>query len=407
MNGLYREYNSEMSSNRSTRRAFLKRASSATLAVALSNTARANSAGRRWQELLLYVGTYTNGKSEGIYLYRMNLSSGELKAVSTTKGVVNPSFLTLDPSRRYLYAVNEVEEFAGKSGGAVSAFSIDQKTGELRFLNQQPSAGSAPCYVIVDRAGKFVLVANYGGGSLSVLPIESAGRLGAPKQVVQLHGSSVNAERQQGPHAHCIVLDRANRYGCSCDLGTDKIMIYRFDRKQGMLTANQQPFIELKPGAGPRHFTFHPKGKYAYVMNELDSTVSAFAYDDGRGTLSAIQTISALPEGFSGVNSTADIHVSLNGRFLYGSNRGHNSIAAFAIDEKTGRLSPLEHVLTEGKTPRNFAIDPTGTFLLAANQESDTIVTFRLDPVTGRLKQTGHTAEAPSPVCLKFTQPFT
>ena len=363
---------------------------------------RTHSFSERPQELLVYVGTYTTGKSEGIYLYRMSLSSGELKHVNTTRGVVNPSFLTLDPERRYLYAVNEVTDFAGKPGGAVSAFAINRKTGKLQFLNQQPSLGGAPCYVTVDRTGRFLLVANYGGGNVSVFSIERDGRLGGVTDVDQHQGSSVDPDRQTGPHAHSIVLDQTNRYAYSCDLGTDKIMIYGFDSKKGKLTANKQPWVQVKPGAGPRHFTFHPSGKYGYVMNELDATVTAFTCDSARGTLKEMQTVHTLPEGFSGMNTTADIHVSPFGRFLYGSNRGHNSIVVFEIEERTGKLRFIQHAATEGRTPRNFAIDPTGTFLLAANQDSDTIVTFRLDKATGRLEPTGHVTEVPSPVCLKI-----
>jgi len=356
--------------------------------------------------LLVYVGTYTTGKSEGIYLYRLDLSSGELKHAATAKEVINPSFLTLDPRRRCLYAVNETAEFAGRPGGALSAFSVDQKTGELRLLNQQPSRGGAPCYVTVDRSGKFVLVANYLAGNVCVFPIGRGGRLGEATDVDQHSGSGVNPERQEGPHAHCIVLDAANHYACSCDLGVDKIMIYRFDAKRGKLTPNRQPWATTRPGAGPRHIAFHPGGRLAYVINELDSTVTAFEYDRRQGTLSEIQTVPALPRGFSQMNTTADIHVSPNGRFLYGSNRGHDSIVVFAIDGRTGMLTLIEHTPTEGRTPRNFAIDPTGAFLLAANQDSDTIVTFRLDPSAGRLKPTGYVAEVPSPVCLKLVPPF-
>jgi len=356
--------------------------------------------------MLVFVGTYTTGKSEGIYLYRMNLSSGELKHIATTRGVVNPSFLTLDPTGRYLYAVNEITDFGGKPGGAVSAFAINRKTGELQFLNQQPSLGSAPCYVTVDRTGRFLLVANYGGGNVSVIPIERDGGLGGATDVDQHQESSVNRDRQDGPHAHSIVLDQANRFAYSCDLGTDKIMIYRFDSKKGKLTANQQPWAQVKPGAGPRHFTFHPDSKSAYVINELDSTVTAFRCDSASGTLEETQTVRTLPEGFSEMNSTADIHVAPSGKFLYGSNRGHNSIVVFEIDNRTGKLRFIEHVATGGRTPRNFAIDPTGTFLLAANQASDTIVTFRIEAGTGRLKPTGYVTSVPSPVCLKLTSSF-
>lgn len=392
-----------MSDDASTRRRFLRGVGSGTLGLALSGTLPArSSASERPQELLVYVGTYTTGKSEGIYLYRMNLSSGELKHVATTAGVVNPSFLTLDPQKRYLFAVNEVTDFAGKPGGAVSAFAINRKTSTLRFLNQQPSLGGAPCYVTVDRTGRFLLVANYVGGNVSVLSIERDGRLGNATDMDQHHGSSVDQNRQNGPHAHSIVLDHANRYAYSCDLGTDKIMIYRFDSKKGKLTANQQAWVQVKAGAGPRHFTFHPSGRYAYVMNELDATVTAFRCDNAMGTLKEADTVRTLPEGFSDQNKTADIHVAPSGKFLYGSNRGHNSIVVFEIGGRTGKLRFIEHAATGGRTPRNFTIDPTGTFLLAANQDSDTIVTFRIDPATGRLKPTGYVTDVPSPVCLKI-----
>ena len=392
-----------MSDNASTRRQFLRDVGSGTLGLTLSGNMHAASyASTRPLELLVYVGTYTTGKSEGIYLYRINLSSGELKHVNTARGVVNPSFLTVDPQKRYLYAVNEVTDFEGKQSGAVSAFAINPKTRALQFLNQVPSSGGAPCYVTVDRTGRFVLVANYVGGNVSVISIGRDGRLGAVTDVDQHHGSSANADRQTGPHAHSIVLDHANRFAYSCDLGTDKIMIYRFDSRKGMLTANKQPWVQSKAGAGPRHFSFHPSGRYAYVMNELDSTVTAFRSDRINGTLKEAQTVRTLPEDFSGINTTADVHVSPSGKFLYGSNRGHNSIVVFGIDEKTGKLKLIGHTSTEGRTPRNFAIDPTGRFLLAANQDSDTIVTFRLDPATGRLKPTGFVTEVPSPVCLKI-----
>jgi 6-phosphogluconolactonase len=360
----------------------------------------------RAAELFVYVGTYTSGKSEGIYLYRLNLSSGELKHVATTSGVVNPSFLAIAPGRRYLYAVNEVEEFAGKKSGAVSAFAVNQRTGELRFLNQQPSLGGAPCYVVVDQTGRFVLVANYSGGNFAVLPVRRDGSLGEASDVKQDLGSSINAERQEGPHAHCIMLDPANRFAYGCDLGTDKIMIFRFNAGRGKLIPNTPPSVPAKPGAGPRHLTFHPGGKYAYVINELHMTVAAFVHDRIRGTLKEVQTVPTLPRDFTSADSGADIHVSPNGRFLYCSNRGHDSIAAFKIDPRNGQLTLIGHESTGGKTPRNFAIDPTGAFLLAANQNSDNIVTFRLDPKTGRLGATGHAVEVPSPVCLKFTTRF-
>jgi 6-phosphogluconolactonase len=361
---------------------------------------------KRPDELLVYVGTYTSGKSEGIYLYSLNLTSGELKYVATTKEVKDPSFVVVAPSRRYLYAVNEIEEFAGKRGGAVSAFAIDQRTGDLKFLNQQPSLGGAPCYLDVDRSGRFVLVANYAGGNVAVLPIRGDGRLGEATDMKQDQGSSTNTERQEAPHAHCTVLDPANRFAYACDLGNDKIMIFRFDQRRGKLIPNQQPWVQAKPGAGPRHLTFRPDGKYAYVINELHATITAFTHDRVNGSLAELQTITTLPEGINVANTSADIHVSPDGRFVYASNRGHDSIAAFAINPANGRLTLIAHEPTGGKTPRNFAIDPTGDFLLAANQNSNNIVTFRRDRKTGRLTATGHMVETPSPVCLKITSSF-
>jgi 6-phosphogluconolactonase len=360
------------------------------------------SADPRASELFVYVGTYTSGKSEGIYLYRLDLSSGELKHVATTKGVKDPSYLALSPNRRYLYAVNELEEFAGKKSGAVSAFAVDRAKSELRLLNQQPSLGGSPCYVDVDRTGRFVLVANYSGGNVAVLPVRRDGSLGEATDMKQDEGSSINTERQQGPHAHCVVLDPANRFAYTCDLGTDKIMIYRFDRRQGKLTPAANPSVQVMPGAGPRHLTFHPRSAYAYVVNEMHVTVTAFAHDQRQGNLRELQTMPALPMEPTSADSGADIHVSPDGRFLYCSNRGHDSIAAFKIDARSGKLTSVAHESTRGKTPRNFAIDPTGNFLLVANQRSDNIVTFRRDKKTGRLSATGHVAEVPSPVCLKF-----
>jgi 6-phosphogluconolactonase len=382
-----------------SRRSFLRAGSIAALgALASRGIART---GRNNRSLNLYVGTYTSGKSEGIYLYRMNLNTGELKRVNSTKAV-NPSFLAINGSKSHLYAVNEVTEFAGKSSGAVSAFSIDSAAGNLNLLNQQPSFGADPCHVIVDRTARFVLVANYTGGNVSVFPVRRDGRLGPATDVVQHHGSSVNKEHQEGPHAHCLILDHANRYAFATDLGLDKVLIYRFDARAGKLTPGKQPWVQLKPGAGPRHFTFHPNGKYAYVINELDSTITGFRYEAANGILHSMQTVSTLPAGFSGHNDCADLHISPSGKVLYGSNRGHNSIVVFAIDKSSGKLTYLEHVSTEGKTPRNFAIDPMGRFLLVANQESDSIVTLRIDSVTGRLKPTAYVAEVPVPVCLKF-----
>lgn len=393
--------------NRTTRREFLQAAGSGVLGLTLAGRSAAapQSAGPR--ELLVYVGTYTTGKSEGIYLYRLQLSSGELQRVGVTKGVVNPSYLALDRSRRYLYAVNEVTEFQGQKSGAVSAFAVDRRTGALSFLNQQPSKGGAPCYVTVADDGRFVLVANYVGGNVAVLPVSGDGRLGPAADVQQHRGASgANPQRQEAPHAHCVVLDRTNRHAYACDLGADKVMIYRFDARRGKLTPAKSPWAQVRPGAGPRHLTFDPRGRYAYVMDELDATVTVFAHDSAAGTLREAQVVPTLPADFKGPNTAADIHVAPDGRFLYCSNRGHDSIAAFRVDERAGTLSFVAHEPTRGRTPRNFALDPTGALLLVANQESDTITTFRRDPRTGRLAFTGHSADVASPVCLKLVAPF-
>ncbi len=389
------------------RREFLRLAGLGALGLMLSENpfARALSA-KPIGDPLVYVGTYTTGQSEGIYLYRLNLTSGELKHVNTTRGVVNPSFLALSPSRRYLYAVNEVQEFAGKKSGAVSAFAVDQRTGELRLLNQKPSLGADPCYVEVDNQGRFVLIANYTGGNVTVLPVERGGSLGEAADLKQYQGQSVNRDRQEGPHAHCIMLDPTNGFAYSCDLGTDRVMIFRFDARNGKLLTNEQPWAPVKPGAGPRHLAFHPSGKYVFVLNELYSTVTVFTRDPEKGSLKELQTLTTLTKDFAGKNTSADVHVSSDGRFVYCSNRGHDSIAMFGFDARRGALTIIGHESTRGMTPRNFAIDPTGQFLLAANQKSDNIVVFRVDRKTGRLSATGQAVEVPSPVCLKFTAPF-
>jgi len=386
-----------MSNRPYDRRTFLKQAAVATLGLAPFRFQKPAAD----SELTLYIGTYTNpGKSKGIYVYRMLKSTGKLKHAHTVEGVIEPSFLAMHPNRKYLYAVNELTEFEGKQSGAVSAFSINQRTGDLTFINQQPSVGAAPCHLVIDQSGKFALVANYEGGNASVLPIDANGRLAPATDVRQHRGAGLDPERQNGPHAHCVRLDRANRYALVTDLGIDRIMVYQFDSQTGKLRANQPPSVQLEPGAGPRHFVFHPGGKFGYVINELNSTLTAFAYLAATGTLKPIQTVSTLPKEFSGKNDCADVHVSRSGRFLYGSNRGHDSIVVFAIDGGSGMLTFVEHVSTRGETPRNFTIDPSGKFLLVANQASDSVVVFHVNPSSGRLKWTGFEATVPTPVCL-------
>ncbi len=352
-------------------------------------------------EVRVYIGTYTHGDSEGIYVYRLDLSSGALEFESKATGVESPSFLALHPEHRYLYAVNAVREVDGVPSGCVSAFRISPDTGALTFLNRQLSGGPGPCHVSVDLTGRYVLVANYAGGSVAMLPIQSDGRLGEATDFVQHAGSSVNPDRQEGPHAHSINIDAGNRYAFAPDLGTDKILIYELDLDHGKLKPNSQPWVEVHAGAGPRHFDFHPSGRWAYAINELDSTMTAFDYDSSGGVLTEIESVPTLPDDFDGKSHCADVHVSASGKFVYGSNRGHDSIVIFAIDEHTGQLSLVGHESTQGEIPRNFAIDPTGTLLLAANQESDSVVTFWIDAETGELNPTGHVAEVPTPVCLK------
>ena len=355
-------------------------------------------------QMLVYVGTYTGAKSKGIYVSRLDLASGQLRAPELAAETTSPSFLAIHPSQRFLYAVGEVGSFGGKPSGAVSAFAIDPQTGKLSALNQSSSVGPGPCHLAVDKAGKNVLVANYGGGSVAVLPIKEDGRLAEHSCFIQHTGSSVNPQRQKEPHAHSINLDLANRFAFVADLGLDKVLIYRFDAANGTLVANEPAFAEVAPGAGPRHFAFHPAGRFAYVINEMHCTVTAFSYDSQRGELKEVQTVSSLPSGESvrPEYSTAEVVAHPSGKFLYGSNRGHDSIVVFGIDEKSGKLTHVENQPTQGKTPRNFAIDPTGKWLLAENQGSDTIVVFGVDQNTGRLKPTGQTLAVPSPVCVKF-----
>jgi 6-phosphogluconolactonase len=356
-------------------------------------------------KLWVYLGTYTQGTSKGIYLYHLDLSTGALVSAGLAAETTSPSFLAIHPGRRFLYAVGEIGDFRGKKAGAVSAFSIDPASGKLGLLNQQPSGGPGPCHVAVDRAGRNVLAANYGGGSVVCLPIGDDGRLGQAASFVQHEGHSVNPARQKGPHAHSVNLSPDGRFAFVADLGLDKIMIYGLDAASGKLAPGNPPSAGVAPGAGPRHFAFHPGGRFAYGINELNSTVTAFAYDAQRGTLGTVQTISTLPEGFSGTNYPAEVQVHPSGKYVYGSNRGHDSLAIFAVDAETGKLAPVGHQSTQGRNPRNFGIDPTGSYLLAANQDSDNVVVFRIDSRTGRLRPTGHEASISKPVCVKFLRP--
>ena len=351
---------------------------------------------------IVFIGTYTRTRSRGIYVHRFDPESGALTPLSAASGAENPSFLALHPGGRFLYAASEVESFGGRAQGAVCAYAIDPDGGRLAFINAQGSGGRGPCHVSVDATGRWLLAANYHGGSVCAMPIRPDGALGPLSDFVQHAGSSVHPERQEAAHAHSINLDPRNRFAYVPDLGQDKIIIYAPDFRSGRLIPNDPAHVHLPPGSGPRHFAFAPNARRAYAINELASTITAFDWDAAGGALRAFQTVSTLPAGFDGANTTADIHFHPSGAFLYGSNRGHDSVAAFSVDAANGRLSALGHQSTLGETPRNFAVDPTGRFLLAANQDSDSVTAFAIDARTGALSPTGHAAEVPMPVCVLF-----
>jgi 6-phosphogluconolactonase len=363
---------------------------------------------------LVYVGTYSEpirfgtgqileGKGRGIYAYRFDRAAGKLIPAGTTEGVRNSSYLAFDPARRFLFCVNEFKEYEGHASGAVSSFRIDPATGALEYLNTRASRGTDPCHLIVDATGRFVLIANFASGSVCVLPIDAEGRLGEAVEFVQHRGSSVDPKRQAGPHAHAVEIDKANRFVFVPDLGIDAIVVYAFDANTGKLTPHPtQPLVRTAPGAGPRQLVMRPDGRFAYLINELDSTMTAFAYDSGSGILTALQTLPTLPAGFAGHSTCAEVQITPDGRFLYGSNRGHDSLAIFAIDPAQGTLTPVGHESTRGRIPRNFAIAPCGTFLAAANQDTDNLLMFRLDPASGRLTPTGDVVQPGTPICVKF-----
>lgn len=358
-------------------------------------------AGSLWGQYLMYVGTYTGPESKGIYAYRFDARTGEVTPLGLAGEAKNPSFLAIHPNRKFLYAVGESAD-GGAWGGSVSAFALDRATGKLTFLNSASSGGKGPCHLVVDKTGRNLVVANYGSGASAVVPIKADGRLGEPSSTIQHSGSSVDRSRQQGPHAHSANLSPDNRFAFVADLGLDKVLVYKFDAAKGTIKPNAPPFATVAPGSGPRHFAFHPSGKFAYVINEMGSTMTAFAYDAAGGVLTSLQTISTLPAGFSGKSYCAEVVAHPSGKFLYGSNRGHNSISVFAIDPLKGTLTAVEQTLTGGKWPRNFNIDPTGAYLFAANEQSNDIFLFRIDPATGKLKATGKRLEIGKPVCIKF-----
>ncbi len=354
-------------------------------------------------EYFVYIGTYTKGDSEGIYAYRFDAASGQLGSLGAVAKLREPSFLAIHPNSRFLYAVSETDDFDADKNGSVSAFEIDAESGSLTALNTVPSKGAWPCHLNVDQTGTTLAVANYRSGTVATISLDADGKLGAGGGVIQSSGSSVHP-RQQSPHAHCVDFSPDNRYLISADLGTDQVDVFRVDPQSAALKANDPAFAKVNPGAGPRHFAFHPNAKYGYVINELQSTVTAFDWDSEQGSLTEIQTISTLPEDFTGESTTAEIAVHHSGKFLYGSNRGHDSIAVFTIDESSGKLTATERTSTQGKKPRSFSIDPSGHFLFAVNQDTNSLVLFRIDQQTGRLTQEGEPLQVPSPVCVKFVK---
>jgi 6-phosphogluconolactonase len=357
----------------------------------------------------VYIGTYTRdlphvrAKAEGIYLCQFDPASGHLERTDHVMPMMNPSFLALSPDARFLYAAGEVGGPDGMPHGAVEAFARDTSNGELTALNARSSMGDAPCHVSVDASGRMVMAANYRSGSVAAYSILPDGSLGEVSAAIQHAGSSVNPDRQEGPHAHSINPDPTNRFALVPDLGADRVLVYRMDPSVGTLVPNDPAGVPSTPGDGPRHLDFHPNGRWVYVINELGCTITQYAWDAERGALTELQAVCTLPPNrFDGRNTTADIHVHPSGRFVYGSNRGHDSIAAFAVDPTSGNLAPMGHESTQGEKPRNFAIDPSGRWLLTANQDTDTIVTLAIDQTTGRLSPTGNVAAVPTPVCVRF-----
>lgn len=350
------------------------------------------------EKFRVYVGTYSGKLSKGIYQLELDLKDGTLSKPVVAAETKNPSFVAIHPNQKFLYAVSED---GGK--GSISAFAIDAKTGKLTFLNKQTSGGSGPCHVVVDRAGKNVLAANYGSGSCCSIPVDADGKLAEPASIIQHRGKSINKGNQEGPHAHSINVDANNRFAFCADLGIDKVLVYRLDAAKGTLTANDPPALEVAPGTGPRHFAFHPDGKTAYTNGEINMTLVACAYDAEKGVLTVKQTLSTLPKDANRKGtSTAEVVVHPSGKFVYVSNRGHDSIAIFAIDPKTRALKAVGHESRKIRTPRNFAIEPTGRYLLVANQDGHSVASYRIDQTTGELTPTGSVVEVGSPVCIRF-----
>ncbi len=352
-------------------------------------------------ETIAYIGTYTQGDSEGIYRSVLNPDTGALTEPVLAAKVVNPSFLAIHPNGQFLYAVAETSTFAGEKSGGLSAFKIE-RNGDLTLLNHRNTMGGAPCHVGLDPAGKVVLVTNYSGGSVTSFPIRKDGSLGEVGGFVQHVGGSEVTQRQQGPHAHSVNVDSRGKRAIVADLGKDQLLIYRLDTETAELAPNKPPYAETKPGGGPRHFSFHPNGKFAYANLELTREVCAMTYDAETGKLDIFQTLPTTPAGAEG--STAECLVHPNGKFLYVSNRGHNSIAAFSINQSTGNLAHLENESTQGEIPRGFGIDPSGRFLVVGNQRTGNVIVLEIDQATGKLEPTGHEVKVDRAVNVRFLE---
>ena len=354
---------------------------------------------------LMYVGTYTKpqSSSEGIYAYRLDAKTAKFTPLGMVAAGPNPTFLAVHPSGKFLYAINEVDSFQGKKTGSVSAYSIDKATGKLTLLNQVSSAGPGPCHLTVDATGKAVLVANYSGGSFSSFAIQADGNLSEAASFIQENGSSVDKARQMAPHGHSIMLAKNNKIALGADLGTDKVMIFQLDAATGKITPNSPAFGTVKPGSGPRHLVIAPDQKHVYVLNEMFSSVSTLEFDVAKGTLKELEQVSALPAPTPG-NSGAEIQISGDGRFVYSSNRGHDSIAVFAGDPQTALLKLIQNEPTGGQTPRAFVLDPSGNFLVAGNQNTNSFTLHRVDKATGKLSPAGSPVELGAPVTFAFVK---
>lgn len=354
------------------------------------------------QQYFVYIGTYASSDQPGIYIYRLDEETGLPGFVDNLAGIDNPSYLAFDSQQRHIYAVSETRHYAGQQGGSVVAIARDQASGTLKKLNQRPTLGEEPCYISVTPGDEMLLAVNYTGGSFCAYNLLQDGTIGEQIDFIQKTGQGLRTDRQEGPHPHSIVLDPSGKHVLIADLGLDKVCTYQLDLKAKKYV--EQHELTVEPGTGPRHSVFSANGRYAYIINELASSITVFAYDSATAQLHARQTISTLPIAYkdSAKNTSADIHLSPDGRFLYGSNRGHDSIVVYRIEQETGMLTLVQHVSTVGKTPRNFAITPGGRLMLVANQDTDSVVVFKRDVDNGTLEPTGDQLEIPKPVCIKI-----